>query len=521
MESDSEIKKGKSGDEKKQGVILSYVTLLVQMLLQLGFTPIMLRLLGQSDYGLYSLAKSTISYLNIFSLGFGGAYIRFYSRYAVRDDKEGISSLNKTYFFLFSVLGMVAVLAGLVLIQNIDVLFKELTPQETGRARILFLLLLFNLAFHFPFTVFSSFITANSKFVFPKIVELARVISSPLVSLPVLLLGYGSVGYVGVSVSIYFVTYIVNIYFAIKKLGMSFSGGHIRFSLIKELGSFSFFIFIFLISEQIDTNIDSTLLGYFTGATAVAVYGVATTIPNVVTSFSRSISAVFVPQIQLLVAERIDTKTLTDLMIRIGRIQLFIVGLLISGFIVFGQPFISLWAGSGYESAYSATVILLLSSVIWNVQRIGLEVQKALNLHMYTDFVFIGASLINLFISIPLVKSFGVIGAALGTMIASIIGKGVVNNIVFKFVSKLDMGRFWKSIIRCFPGFLIPFAFGILIFNKIVLVSWGDLCIWVPIYSIIYCVSIFFFGMNKFERDLIVRPLKVFLKVHAKREDDI
>ncbi len=515
------IKKGKIGDEKKQGVILSYVTLLVQMLLQLGFTPIMLRLLGQSDYGLYSLAKSTISYLNIFSLGFGGAYIRFYSRYAVRDDKEGIYNLNKTYLFLFFVLGLVAVLAGLVLVQNIDVLFKELTHQEIERARILFLLLLFNLASHFPFTVFSSFITANSKFIFPQIVELIRVISSPLVSLPVLLLGYGSVGYVGVSVSIYFATYVVNIYYAVQKLGMRFSGGRIRFSLIRELGIFSFFLFIFLISEQIDTNIDSTLLGYFTGATAVAVYGVSTTIPSVVNSFSRSISVVFVPQIQLLIAERIDTKTLTDLMTRIGRIQLFIVGLLISGFIVFGQTFISLWAGPGYESAYFVTVILLLSNAIWNVQRIGLEVQKALNLHMYTDFVFIGASLINLIVSIPLVKMFGVIGAALGTMIASIIGKGIVNNIIFKFVSKLDICRFWKSIIRCLPGFLIPFGVGAFIFNKITVISWGDLCIWIPIYSIVYCISIFAFGMDKFERDLIVRPLKVSLKIHAKRESDI
>lgn len=506
------LEQRKLGEEKKKGVLLSYATLIVQMLLQLGFTPVMLRLLGQSDYGLYSLAKSTISYLNILSLGFGGAYVRFYSRYAVRNDEESIANLNKTYLLLFSVLGLIAVLAGIILIQNVDVIFKELSQAEVGRARILFLLLLVNLAFHFPFMVFSSFITANSRFVFPKLVELARVISSPLISLPVLLMGYGSVGYVAVSVSIYFLTYVINAVFAVRKLGMRFGGGRVRLSLVKELGTFSFFLFIFLVSEQIDSNIDSTLLGYFSGAAAVAVYGVATTIPAVVNSFSSSISSVFIPQIQLLVAEERNPDMLTSLMSRIGRIQFYIIGLLISGFIFFGKAFINLWAGPGYSQAYYATVILLLSNMTWNVQRISLEVQKALNLHMYTDLVFIGASVVNFLISIPLVKAYGPVGAAMGTLIACIIGKGIVNNIVFQLISKLNMLQFWKSITKCIPGFILPIAFGVFILHNATIETWFNLIVWIPIYTVIYCVSIFLFSMNKFERDMIIRPIKVFLK---------
>ena len=54
----------------KAGAILSYLTQLVHILSALIYTPIMLRLLGQTEYGLYQLAASVISYLSILTLGF-------------------------------------------------------------------------------------------------------------------------------------------------------------------------------------------------------------------------------------------------------------------------------------------------------------------------------------------------------------------------------------------------------------------------------------------------------------------
>lgn len=43
---------------------------------------------------------------------------------------------------------------------------------------------------------------------------------------------------------------------------------------------------------------------------------------------------------------------LTELAIRIGRLQGYIFALVVSGFIAFGQPFIRFYAGEGYEDAY-------------------------------------------------------------------------------------------------------------------------------------------------------------------------
>lgn len=56
-------------NQLKAGVILSYISLAAGSIISVIYTPVMLRILGQSEYGLYSLASSVTAYLSLFSLG--------------------------------------------------------------------------------------------------------------------------------------------------------------------------------------------------------------------------------------------------------------------------------------------------------------------------------------------------------------------------------------------------------------------------------------------------------------------
>ena len=59
----------------KVGVILSYVVIALNMIIGIAYTPILTGSLGQSEYGLYSIVSSIISYLTILDFGFGNAII--------------------------------------------------------------------------------------------------------------------------------------------------------------------------------------------------------------------------------------------------------------------------------------------------------------------------------------------------------------------------------------------------------------------------------------------------------------
>ena len=67
--------------QRKVGAILSYVSIIVNTLIQLLYTPLLIRKLGQSEYGLYSLVASIIGYLTIMDLGFGNAIIVYTAKY--------------------------------------------------------------------------------------------------------------------------------------------------------------------------------------------------------------------------------------------------------------------------------------------------------------------------------------------------------------------------------------------------------------------------------------------------------
>ena len=88
-------------NQLKAGVIFSYISTGITVLIQLIYLPIMIRILGQSEYGLYSVVSGVVSYLSLFSLGFSGAYLRFFSRFKYQDDKKKLASLNGMFIILF------------------------------------------------------------------------------------------------------------------------------------------------------------------------------------------------------------------------------------------------------------------------------------------------------------------------------------------------------------------------------------------------------------------------------------
>src|SRR5699024_4318199 len=161
------------------------------------YTPVMIRLLGQNEYGLYNIAASTISYLGILNFGFGSAYMRFYSKYKINEDHKKIAILNSMFLTIFSLLGVLVIIAGVVLALNVDVIFgTTLTIQELQTARILILILVVNLSVSFPAIVFNTYLQANEQFIFQNIFLILAQLTTPLINLPILLAGYGSVGMV-------------------------------------------------------------------------------------------------------------------------------------------------------------------------------------------------------------------------------------------------------------------------------------------------------------------------------------
>lgn len=499
-------------NQLKIGVVISYFSTGLNMIIQLIYTPLMIHLLGQSEYGVYTLVGSVVSYLSLFSLGFTGAYLRYYSRYKARNDGQGLASLNGMFSTIFIAMALVALICGVVLAQYPRAIFgTKLTDQELQLSQVLMVILVINIALTLPSGLFESMVSAHEQFLFQRVLNLASIVLNPLISLPLLFMGYGSIAMVLVTTLITLAKLITNIYFCVHKLRVQFSFYRFDFSLLREIGGFSFFLFLNMIIDQINWSVDKFILGRISGSIAVAVYGVGAQINGLFTNFSVSISSVFSPRVNRIAAENSETKytDLTKLMTRVGRIQLMVLALIASGFIIFGQYFITdIFATADYKDSYYVALLLIIPGLVPLIQNVGLEIQRALNQHQFRSIVYFFMALFNVLISIPLARKFGPNGAAAGTAIGMILANGLIMNIYYQKGIKLDIVFFWKEIISLSKGLIIPALVGGWINH---FVHFDNLLAYlglILVYILVYAFCIWIFGMNDEERDLIRQPLK-------------
>ncbi len=499
--------------QRKLGIILSYLSQAVHILTGLIYTPIMLRLLGQSEYGLYQLVYSVVSYLSLLSLGFSSSYMRFYSKSKVKNDELEISKLNGMFLIMFLVISFICIMCGIAMIVNIsDIFGTGLTSSEYDTAKILMAFMIFNLALTFPNSVFNCIIISQEKFIFQKTVILLQYLLNPFLTLPLLIMGYGSVGMVFITTLLTVCVFVTNLVYCFKKLNTKFYFREFKLSLLKEMWIFTFFIFLNQIVDQINWSVDKFLLGRIAGTKAVAVYGIGAQINTLYMQFSTSVSSVFVPKVNMIVSETDNNKQLTDLFTKVGRIQFVIMALILLGFTFFGKQFIYFWSGKGYEVSYYVALLLIYPVTIPLIQNLGIEIQRAKNKHKARSIVYLVIAIINIFVSIPLVHYYGPIGAAVGTSISLIIGNVLFMNWYYHFRLGIDIIFYWKNIFKLLPSLLIPVAFGFISESLLSYDTFFKLCIGGFVFSAIYILSVVFLGFNKEEKNIILKPIRNIFK---------
>lgn len=504
-------------NQLKAGTIISYFQMTIQIFIGLAYTPVMIRLLGQSEYGLYNTVSSTIAMLSVLRMGFNNSYIRYYSIYKKKDDKHAIETLNGLFLAIFACIGIVALFCGLFLTNHLSIVFSTgLNSTEYGIAKKLMLLLTVNLAISFPMSVFSNIISAHEKFIFLKCMGILQTVLGPLVTLPLLLLGYRSIAMVAVSVTVSLIVDSCYMWYVFKVLQNKFVFSRPETDLFKDLFAYTSFIAIELIVDQINWNIDKLLLARYKGTVMVAVYSVGYSLYTYYQSFSSSISGVFTPRIHKIVNSNMEAKEqkleLTELFTRVGRIQFLILALVASGMVFFGKYFIvQIWAGNGYEDAYIVAVLLILTSSIALIQNLGIEIQRAEFKHQFRSITYFFMALINLALSIVLCKKYGAIGSAIGTAVSLVLANGLIMNIYYHKECNIDILYFWRSVGKLAVGLIVPIILGIGIRFWI---KTTTLCVYlfeIMLYAFVYILSMWKFGMNEYEKELFGSfVLKIF-----------
>lgn len=502
-------------NQLKAGAALNYVILGLNALTGLLYTPYMLRMLGQNEFGIYTLAASVIAYLSLLDFGFGNAVIRYTAKLRAGGDKEGQYSLFGTFTIVYSIIGIIALAVGLVLWANTDNMFgATMTADELGQTRTVILLMVANIAVSFPLGIYGSIITAYENFIFLRVVSIIRIFVSTAVLVLILYCGYKAIGLVVVQTVFNLAGLLINAVYCHKKLRIKMRFNSFNRPLIREIAVYSFWIFLNVIMDRIYWSTGQFVLGVTAGPTTVAIYGIAITIMAIYMSYSTAIAGVLLPRITSMVTLNANDREISDLFIRTGRIQFIIMGLILSGFIVFGGPFIQIWAGADYADAFPIAVIFLSALLIPLIQNVGITILQARNQMRFRSLLYVSIAIATLGAQIVLAPKYGGLGCAFAIGAALLLGQGLIMNIYYQRVQHIDIVRFWREITSMLPVPVLMTAAGLYVIHLLPVLSIGQILLAMAVYIAVYIPLFWVFSMNTYERSLIRAPFaKVLRKI--------
>lgn len=507
-------KKIKNVNELKVGSILTYFNLIISCIIPLFYTPLMLRILGQAEYGLYSLSNSVIGYLSLLTFGMGGAVSRYVTKYRVEGNHEKTERIIGMFITIYAIFAILVLIVGGILPFFSNTFFaRGLNSSEIERLNILIVIMTLGTAISFISSVYNMISIAYEKYIFKKVMDSITTLVVPILNVVVLLLGCASIGMAVAGLVMQIANLFIFPLYCSRKLNIRARFDHMPFYLLKEIIGFSIFMFLSSIVDMLYWATDKVLIGSMIGTVGVAVYNIGGTFTSMLQNMSGAISSVFSTRVTEYVFSKRPISDISEILIRIGRIQYYIVSLILSGYIVFGKTFIYYWAGDAYMGAYYIGLMTMIPLAIPLIQNIAFATIVAQNKHRFRAVLYAIIAIINVISTYLVIPKFGILGAAACTCIAFAVGNGIVMNIYYYKVTKLDIPAFWRNIIRIS---IVPVglgAFSIYISRHMIEISsLKEMLLYAVIYSFIFFVLSWKISMNEYEKnifkDIINRVMK-------------
>lgn len=493
----------------KKGALLSYANIFLTNIIGLILTPFIIRSLGDSEYGLYTLIGAFVGYLSIMDLGLNNTIVRYVSKYRAENDKKGEENFLGTTMMIYLLISFIIVIAGIVIYYQLDRIFGgSLTFSEMEKAKTMFVILIFNLGITLPGGAFTAICNAYEKFVFPRALNIIKYLIRSLLVYVILTQGADSIGLVILDTVVNVVTIALTFSYSYFKLKARFRFKGFNKVMVGEIFSYSMWIFIFAIISQLQWKGGQMIIGMRLNTTEVAIYAVGIMLGTYYGAFSGAISNLFLPRATQMTVKKATHRELTNMMVKIARFSLFSLIIIFIGFVILGKEFIYLWVGDTYEKSYLIAIIIMIGYTLPLIQTFAnslLEANKLFKFKTLVYFLFLSAgTLIGYFV----VTKHGIVSVIISLVGCWLLAQIVMNVFYAKrlglqikyFIVEVSKGLLSVSVLTLVLAYFI----NLLNFQQ----SWLSFVFKGGVISIVYLILLYKLGMNKEEKAQILNTIK-------------
>lgn len=489
----------KQNNQIKVGALLSYISIGINILAGLLYTPWMISQIGKSDYGLYTLANSLIT-LFLVDFGLSAATSRYVSKYIAQGKQEKANDFIGMVYKLYIIVDAIIFIVLIIVYLCIDNIYVKLTPDEIAKFKVVYCIAATYSVINFPFVTLNGILTSYEKFIQLKLADIIQRALTVVLTIIALCNNMGLYALVtvnalsGIIVIIY--KYIIVSKYTPVKVNFKFNDK----SLYKSIFSFSFWSTISTLAQRLIFNITPTILGIVANSTAIAIFGVITTIEQYSYLITSAINGMFMPKISRIYAGNDESTDIMPLMIKVGRFQFALNGLIVVGFATVGKSFINLWMGSDFAEAYLGILLVITPGMFFNSLQIANTAMIVKNKVKEQALITVAMGFFNVICSFILSKLFGVLGACFSIFLAYSL-RALLYHIVHKKIMKLDIVYFMK---KCYFKMLLPILitllFGVFLNKLIADGGWLILGIKAILLIFVYALGICVFGLTKTEK---------------------
>lgn len=421
------------------------------IILLLGIVKIKLfiNILGEAKLGLYQLYNQIVSYLVLVEGGIGSALLYQLYKPVKEKNNNQINSIMSAAGPIFNAIGAIILFIGLVLSFFVTFFVKDSGGLSSTYIQITFILYLISQAIYYFSIPQRSLFDAEQKKYIPNLIFQIVAVVKAILEIVIICL---HLDLIELLISLIICSLVANLLIIIlcKKqhpdLNMKAKGD---FSMLKNVKH----LFVNTLGTVLTNNIDIIIISKFIGLSHVVVYSTYNYFVEALKQFIDKISGATLSGIGDLLLE--DKEHSIKIFNEFNGLMFFLATVICIPFYFVINQFINLWYQNKVETsamfAILFTIILFYQIIRTPLKVFTLSSGKFKEIKLFVILEII----INLSLSLILVKPLGISGVLIGTVISLLIADFMTKP--FVIFNKILESKPYKYYLFCF----INFAFAI------------------------------------------------------------
>lgn len=438
----------------KISIIISYVSIFISIIGTFFVTPIILNNIGDSNYGLYSFCTSITSWLTVITTAVGSSYIYFANKDIENNNSDFRTNTLFTRIFVF----IASIIFGTLLLAVPILYFTNLclpnySLQESKLIFLLFAISGIQVVSSILFNFFHLYLISKEKFFF---VRLKNLLIEILLYLLLLFSAIIFKSIIAVAVSALITTTIsgaLNLIRVVKLKSLHFyhsEKGEFQ-GKYKEILKYIFFVLITTLITTMNNNLDKTILGAMVGPVYVTMYQLSFSFTLYLTLMTGAISETYMPLIHSHYKNN-DCESANSLFLLLSKIQAILLLFIIGGFVSVGYEFVLLWVGQTRISIYWFATCLMILSIVPSTTLAAIDCERANNRHRFRAIIMLTFAILNVVVSITLIKlngaDFAIWSCIIGTAVSKLISEWIILPIYDYCVLHLPIKQYYLYILK-------------------------------------------------------------------------